>query len=178
MYALLASVLLYLCTSTSSEGLVVRCDRGSIFSACPSSPVSCECQSLDRLKWTVTSTESGVELFMATYDARSEINDSISLNNYTGFLCNRTNETRTIANTVLSIVHLSSKLIFTISEDINVTCNDNTAEMFAVPLRIASECSCIIAMYTTLAQGCRQLFWFGVGGGGGAQILSLNFPQI
>ena len=137
MFALFASVLLHLCTC--SEGLEERCDQGSIFSTCPGSPVSCECQSLNRLKWTVTSTESGVELFMATYDTRSEINDSISLNNYTGFLCNRTNGTRTIENTVLPFVNLSSKLNFTMSEDINVTCDDNMAQVFGVPLRIAGE---------------------------------------
>ena len=158
MFALLASVLLHLCVC--SGGLVLRCDQDSIWT-CPNSSVSCECRARVRLIWRVTSTESSAKVFETSYDRMNRIEDSSSLNGYTGFLCNITEVRTMIQNITVGIVTLFSKLNFTISEDINVTCEDNGARSSDVPLKITSEQylfnyfgSCVVAQLGCCCHAC------------------------
>ena len=95
---------------SAATALVLKC------LTCLDDPVSCECQGLVRLSWTVTSTATGSQLLTnpgIVFDLDDDRGETSSNNGYTGVLCNITDLT------------LYSKLTFNFSENISVNCQDN-----------------------------------------------------
>ena len=103
---------------SSSTALMLTCDRPNF--TCPDSPVSCKCEGLVRLFWTITSTATGSQLLNdpveITLSGDNPVDFLISKNGYTGIVCNFNATTLT----------LSSKLTFNLSrtENLSVNCTD------------------------------------------------------
>ena len=85
---------------------------------CPDSSraVNCECQARSALRWTVTSQVTGEELLRVTYGSISFIGvvTSPNMNGYTVVLCS--------VDTSGTISLFTSKLNFTFTENVSVTC--------------------------------------------------------
>ena len=79
---------------------------------CPGSVVNCECQARTALWWEATSQVTGGELLSVTYTNDRDIGVVTSMNGYTVVLCS--------ADTSTFI--FTSKLNFTFTENVSVTC--------------------------------------------------------
>ena len=87
---------------------------------CPNSLVSCECQGVASLEWTITSMTTGSELFHKNYLGNDAIGTASSTNGFTSVLCN------VIPIQGLRFTRLSSKVNFSLATNVNVHCRDNT----------------------------------------------------
>lgn len=84
---------------------------------CPNSAVSCECEGDVTLRWTVTSSSSTSELYSQLFVA-ADVESMLPkvMNGYSGILCTVEGEA--------PLFELTSKLNFTFTENIVVTCRD------------------------------------------------------
>ena len=105
-------------TFSSSTALMLTCDQPNF--TCPDSPVSCKCEGLARLTWTVTSTASGSQLLNdpveIVFTSDGPVQIPVSMNGYTGIVTEADADNFT----------LSSKLTFNLSgtENLSVNCMD------------------------------------------------------
>ena len=83
---------------------------------CPGSVVNCECQAEPLLRWEVTSQITGRELLREAYTNDRDIGVVTSMNGYTVVLCS--------ADTSTFI--FTSKLNFTFTENVSVTCEGSS----------------------------------------------------
>jgi hypothetical protein len=100
------------CSVASSEALTLMCHQPNF--TCPGTSVSCECQGVLNIRWTVLSA-SGSELAEITIGSNGAI--SGSSDDYTAVLCDVSGAA---PNTVLT-----AKLNFSLSGNIDVRCSDN-----------------------------------------------------
>ena len=129
---LLSGICIFLPADTAS---LLVCHPPNII--CPESPVSCECQGLLSLEWTVTSIAIGSVLSHMNYLDTDTIGVVSSTNGFTGVLCNVTLDPPVRG---FQFTRLTSKLNFTLSENLNVQCRDNVLPTL-VPLYRASKLS-------------------------------------
>ena len=85
---------------------------------CPGSVVNCECQARTVLRWTVTSQVAEELLSIITYINSRDIGVVTSMNGYTVVLCS--------VDTSGAISVFNSKLNFTFTENVSVTCQGIT----------------------------------------------------
>ena len=97
---------------------------------CPGSVVNCECQTRLALRWTVTSQVAEIELLRETYINSRDIGDVTSMNGYTVVLCS--------VDTSGEISLFTSKLNFTFTENVSVTCQGGISTVTAT-LQTAGE---------------------------------------
>ena len=98
---------------------------------CPGSIINCECQARSALRWTVTSQVAGEELLRESYTNSRDIGvvTSPNMNGYTVVLCS--------VDTSGAISLFTSKLNFTFTENVSVTCQGITTA--AATLQTAGE---------------------------------------
>ena len=100
---------------------LLRCNQPHF--TCPDSLVSCECQGVASLEWTITSMTTGSELFHKNYLGNDAIGSASSTNGFTTVLCNVTLDPPIQG---LRFTRLSSKLNYSLATNVNVHCRDNT----------------------------------------------------
>ena len=114
--------LLYaICTILPADtASLLTCDPSNF--TCPDSPVSCECQGVASLEWTVTSTATGSVLSHMNYLDTNAVGSVSSTDGFTGVLCNVTLDPPISG---FQITRLTSKINFTLTENVIVQCRDN-----------------------------------------------------
>ena len=118
MSAFIAIYLVYCSFFSVSAVNLLTCSPSNF--TCPGSVVNCECQARSALRWTVTSQVAGEELLRETYinDRDIGVVTSPSVNGYTVVLCS--------VDTSGAIPIFTSKLNFTFTENVSVTCQGIT----------------------------------------------------
>ena len=110
----------FVCSSFLSVSAVnlLTCSPSNF--TCPGSVVNCECQARSALRWTATSQMTGGELLRETYIDSRDIGDvtSPNMNGYTVVLCS--------VDTSGGLPIFNSKLNFTFTENVSVTCQGIT----------------------------------------------------
>ena len=109
---------------------------------CPGSPVTCECHNArGHLRWIITSS-AGTELLNKTYHYEDSKGVSTSDNNFTVVLSDK--KRKSIQGTYNTYM-LFSKVNFTFSKDVNVTCEDTTTKFQTIiytSKKLALACMC------------------------------------
>lgn len=95
--------------------------------ACTNSPVSCDCQGFIRLTWSVVTPDGGTNFRIGF----GSLGQTATVGRFSAVVCNATD--------IGSSLFLSSKVNFTLSENINVECSDNTVGPERVSLQVAGN---------------------------------------
>jgi hypothetical protein len=126
--ALLSYSLIW-CSVVPSETLTLMCHQPNF--TCPGTPVSCECQGGLTVVWNVLSAATSSALFTPFEFISDPPSPGMSAGNFTGILGEISGQGR---DTVLT-----SKLNFSISENVIVQCRDNFQGPVNATLQMASE---------------------------------------
>ena len=120
MSAFIAIYFFYCCFLSVSAVNLLTCSPSNF--TCPGSVVNCECQARTALRWTVTSQVAEEELLSITYTNSRDIGvvTSPNMNGYTVVLCS------VDIYTSGAISVFNSKLNFTFTENVSVTCEGIT----------------------------------------------------
>ena len=112
---------------------LLTCDPESF--TCPDSPVSCECQGSNIIRWRVI-LSTGSEVYSSTCSSDSRTVIANSMNGVTGVLCNITDGLviRGFPTTVIA-----SKLNVTLSGNVTVECTNSSGTTGTVFLQKASK---------------------------------------
>ena len=106
-----------------SSGAELTCHQPSF--TCPDSPVSCECQGLLSLVWSVRLTSDSEPLFSHFFTG---MNEGYISNGFTAVVCNVTEDTQF----GFILTRLTSKLTFMFMENVTVECIDNQHSATAI----------------------------------------------
>ena len=121
---------LLVCISSASAVNLLTCSPSNF--TCPGSIINCECQARSALRWIVTpqvAGETGEELLRESYLNSRDIGVVTSMNGYTVVLCS--------VDTSGVISLFTSKLNFTLTENVSVTCEGTST--VAATLQTAGE---------------------------------------
>ena len=123
----------FVCSFLSVSAVEILTCSPSNFT-CPGSVVSCECQARAALRWTVTSQVAGEELLRETYTNDRDIGvvTSPNMNGYTVVLCS--------VDTSGDIFLFTSKLNFTFTENVSVTCQGGISTVTATLQTAGEQC--------------------------------------